>query len=334
MASGRRADLCWCGMRTSQPGLVGIVRDFLAAHRLMQDLFARHRRGTLHFEDLRELVGDDERSVLFRLKERCHAAFRNSRDVSDQALHREALFDLAVGSLFHEAMKLREDFYQREVYGPRVRALRSRASGDASELFEEFDRLLEGVSTRLEEGLRESEALLGQTVTQLKLLLGAHRDDGAVARYLLENTDRVQDAFGASLEALLTTTYGSTATAFQIAGISYLESGYYDSAALALEESSKRDSERALLSPLLEYARGMDAYLKRDYDRSLTALAAWACSRDVRDPARLRLARDAVACIVRLAEGEQRSRLVSDATALLTRLGSEGALRSGSRPPG
>ena len=42
------------------------------------------------------------------------------------------------------AMKLREDFYQQEVYGPRVRALESRASGDARELFEEFDRLLAG----------------------------------------------------------------------------------------------------------------------------------------------------------------------------------------------
>src|SRR5512134_359120 len=98
-------------------------------------------------------------------------------------------------------MKLREDFYQQEVYGPRVRALESRASGDAPELFEEFDRLLEGVSKRLEEGLREAEALLGQTVAQLRLLLNAHRDDGAVARFLLENTDRVRDAFGDPFDA-------------------------------------------------------------------------------------------------------------------------------------
>jgi len=315
-------------MRTAQPGLVGIVRDFLAAHRLMQDLFERHRKGTLRFEDLRDLVGDDERSVLFRLKERCHAAFRNSREVSDQALHREALFDLAVGSLFHEAMKLREDFYQQEVYGPRVRALESRASGDARELFEEFGRLLAGVARRLEDGLREAEALLEQTVAQLRLLLSAHRDDGPVARFLLENTDRVRNAFGDPFDALLTAIYGSTAAAFQIAGISYLESGYYHSAALALEESSKRDGERSLLAPLLDYARGMDAYLQRDYERSLTSLSAWSTSRDAQDPARLRLARDAIACIVRLAEGEQRARLVADASALLTRLGSAAAPRA------
>jgi hypothetical protein len=294
----------------------------------MQELFARHRNKTLRFEDLRDLVGDDERSVLFRLKERCHAAFRNSRETSDQALHREALFDLAVGSLFHEAMKLREDFYQREIYGPRVRALRSRASGDASALFDEFDRLLEGVSTRLEDGLRESEALLGQTVAQLRLLLGAHRDDGTVARFLLENRERVRTAFGIPFEALLTAIYGSEAAAFQVAGISYLESGYFDSAAAALAEAEKRDGADSQLTPLLDYARGMDAYLKRDSDGSLTALAAWSTSRDAHDPARLRLARDAVACIVRLSDGDQRPRLVTDANTLLSRLGPERALAS------
>ena len=52
------------------------------------------------------------------------------------ARRREVLFDLAVGSLFHEAMKFRENFYQREVYGPRVRALRdaARAEGAAAVL--------------------------------------------------------------------------------------------------------------------------------------------------------------------------------------------------------
>lgn len=309
-------------MRAVESGLVHIVRDFLAAHRLMQDLFARHRDGLLRFEDLRELVGDDERSVLFRLKERCHAAFRNSREASGIALQREALFDLAVGSLFHEAMKLRENFYQREVYGPRVRALRSRAGGDAPELFEEFDRLLGGVSARLEEGLRETEALLAQTVEQLRLLLAVHRTDGTVARFLLENAASVEAAFESPIDLLLSETYGSTTTAYALVGSSYLESGYYASAVDALEQAGKRDAECPELGPLLAYARGMDAYLKRDYEASLAELSSWASSRDATVPARLRLVRDAVACIARLAEGDDREKIVADSGALLARLGS------------
>ena len=75
-------------------------------------------------------------------------------------MHREALFDLAVGSLFHEAMKLRENLYQREVYGPRVRALRSDAGEENEALFDEFEKMLGAVAQRLDEGLRESETLL------------------------------------------------------------------------------------------------------------------------------------------------------------------------------
>src|SRR5262245_34917222 len=226
----RRTDVCCAGMRGTRPGLVQIVRDFLAADRLLRELFARQRAGTLRFEDLRELVGDDEHSVLFRLKERCHTAFRRASDGDGVALAREALFDLAVGSLFHEAMKLRENFYQREVYGPRVRALRTRAGTDAVELFEEFDRLLAGVSARLEEGLREVQTLLAQTVEQLRLLLSVQRGDGAVARFLIENTERVTETFGSTPDALLTELYGSTAEAYRLAGTSYLESGYYAAA--------------------------------------------------------------------------------------------------------
>lgn len=307
-------------MPTAEPGLVHIVRDFLAAHRLMQDLFSRHRSGLLRFEDLRELVGDDDRSVLFRLKERCHAAFRNSREASGLTLQREALFDLAVGSLFHEAMKLRENFYQREVYGPRVRALRSRAGGEAPELFEEFDRLLDGVAARLDEGLRESEVLLARTVEQLRLLLSVHRTDGAVARFLIENGSAVEAAFQSPIDGLLSETYGSRSAALALTGSSYLDSGYYASAIAALEQAEPQCAQPEL-APLLAYARGMDAYLKRDYPASLASLSSWVESQDTGNPARLRLARDAVACIARLSEGDDRAQITADANALLARLG-------------
>ena len=56
--------------------LVDIVRDFIAAHRTTMRLFERFRAGELRFTELRELIGDDEGSVLFRLKERCHSLFR------------------------------------------------------------------------------------------------------------------------------------------------------------------------------------------------------------------------------------------------------------------
>ncbi|GAG25313.1 unnamed protein product, partial [marine sediment metagenome] len=106
------------------PGLVDIVRDFLVVDQAMRSLLERYRSGTLRFEEVRDGIAADEGSALFRLKERCHALFRLGKGAPHVARPREVLFDLAVGSLFHETMKVRENFYQREIYGPRVRALR------------------------------------------------------------------------------------------------------------------------------------------------------------------------------------------------------------------
>ncbi len=141
-------------MHSPDAGLVEIVREFLAAHELLGRLFGRLRSGELRFEELQELVGDSEDAVLFRLKERCHALFRPGMRAADLAMTRGALFDLAVGSLFHEAMKLRENFYQLAVYAPKVEALRVQAAPDAERLFQEFERIIAAARLRLEEALQ------------------------------------------------------------------------------------------------------------------------------------------------------------------------------------
>ncbi len=302
-------------------GLVDIVRDFLAAHQQMRAVFARHREGTLRFEDLVELVGGDERSELFRLKERCHALFRPEHGEQGLAMLRETIFDLAVGSLFHEAMKYRENVYQRDVYGPRVRALRSQAGEEAGSLFDEFEKILSAVAHRLEEGLYETESLLDQTANQLRSLLALHCDNGHVARYLVEHAELVEDVFGTPFDQLLAEVYGSPADGYETAGRSYLGSGYYDSALDAFEMALQRGGEAEPISRLCAYARGMAAYLARDYAKSVAELADWIeASEDDAPPQLARLARSAVSRMGQLVSGESRDQVTSQASKLLERL--------------
>jgi tetratricopeptide (TPR) repeat protein len=302
-------------------GLVEIVRDFVEAHQLWLRLVARYRKGELRFEQLKAFVGEDENSVLFRLKERCHAQFRGDREDLALSMHREALFDLAVGSLFHEAMKFRESLYQQEVYGPKVRALRSSAGKDAAvSLFVEFEKILSGVSRRLEEGLHEVEVLLEQTVEQLRVLLLLHRENGFVARFLMENVGVAEEIFGVSFDALLAELYGSPAEGYRTAGRSYLMSGYYGAAIHALEASSERGGDRAESERLSAYAFGMAAYLSREYAKSVEHLAKWAESPEDDPPELRRLAQDAVSRVGQLAEGEDRELIAAAADALLARL--------------
>jgi tetratricopeptide (TPR) repeat protein len=308
------------GMSAANPGLVDIGRDFLDAHQCVRELFARHRSGELRFEELEALVGEDGGSVLFRLKERCHANFRAKPGGPTRPMHREALFDLAVGSLFHEAMKFRENFYQREVYGPRVHALRSQAREGEAAIFEEFARIQEGVSARLEEGLVETEALLAQTLEQLRLLLAAHRGDPRVARFLVDHAPNLEAAFGRPFDEILTGLYGKPAIAYEIAGRSLIASGYYAEAIRHLEAARERGGNATALQRLTSYALGMEAYLARDYEKTVAQLGEWAREGAADPPELAQLARDAVKRIGQLAEGGNRERVAKDAAALLERL--------------
>ncbi|MGE4606109.1 MAG: hypothetical protein AAEJ52_05145, partial [Myxococcota bacterium] len=154
-------------MASPQTSMVDILREFLEAQELLNQLADRFERDELSFAELQEFVGDDDGRVLFRLKEKCHALFRPEAGGAQPSRVREVLFELAVGSLFHEAMKFREDFYQREVYGPRVRKLRTDAGTEGDDLFRQFERLLSAVSARLGEGLVQTQTLMEQSWKQL-----------------------------------------------------------------------------------------------------------------------------------------------------------------------
>jgi hypothetical protein len=301
--------------------LVEIVRTFLAAQQTMKRLFALYRSGELRFAQLQELIGDDEDSVLFRLKERSHARFRPRDAESATSMRREALFDLAVGSLFHEAMKFRESFYQREIYGPRVRALRADSSEEADELFREFEKILATVSERLAEGLQETETLIEQTGNQLRVLLAERPDNGFVVRHLIENRERVEDVFATPLDTLLAEIEGAAATGFEVAGRSYLDSGFYRDAERAFEAAIERGERAEDFDRLPQYARGMAAYLAGDYLECVAQLDEWFDGRGENEADLTDIARVAVSKIDQLAEGEDRERVTAAAAALVERLG-------------
>jgi len=301
-------------------GLVEITREFLLAYRRTCEIAALHRSGELSFEDVRGWVGDDESSALYRLKERCHGLFRNDESPAG-TMEREALFDLTVGALFHEAMRFRENLYQREVYGPRVGKLAG-TSSDALELIREFKKIVAGASVRLDEALQETEALLEQTRRQFQGLLTAHAEDGLVARYLIENAGYVVLVFEGGVESIFEAVHGDVATGWALAARSYLESGHFADAARLFAEVRQRGGDRADWARLQDYAAAMDAYLQGDYPSAVERLAAWLDQAPPADEAPYaELALDAVSHLGRLTEGEERERVGAEAERLAERLG-------------
>jgi len=307
-------------MATVSADLVDIVRDYVTAYGAMSRLFVRFRTGDLPFEELDQIISDHERSILFRLKEKCHALFRRKAAESVDTTDREALFDLTVGSLFHEAMKFRESYYQREIYEPRFRALHPETAGDAGEFFMELEKILAGVSDRLDEGLQETEILIIQTGQQLRELLAEHPDNDMALRYLVEHPQVVENVFGSSLEELLAELVGTASGGFERAARSYLESGFYDRAVSTFERAIASGADPGVIEPALEYSRGMTAYLVGDYAACVAALDRWCESSPDPADALVRIARAVVSKLDQLVEGKGRRKIAGAAASLLDRL--------------
>lgn len=270
-------------MESAQADLVEIVRDFVSVHQQLGQLFTRFREGSLEFEEARDLVADSDSSLLFRFKERVHHLFR-SEDLSSPGRRGGVLFDLAVGSLFHEALKFRENFYQLEVYGPKVRSLRLEANDDGDELLREFEKILSAASERLQESLTESETLLEQMRNVLTSLLADRAGGpgiGLVARYVIENRADVEAVYPEGLVALLTQIHGDVAAGYMRATHSYLGSGRFGQAVVLITEALPMlrdcgaDGASLELRHLREYARGMQAFLDGDYGPCVEALTMW-----------------------------------------------------------
>ncbi len=252
-----------------------LLREYLTAHAELGAIFAQYTDDKIPFAAIRVLVGDDDRSVLYRLKEKSHALFR-SHGIATKAVRREALFDLAVGSLFHETMKLRETLYQREVYAPRVASLREAADDESDALFVEFDRILDKSVSRLGEVVSEVRALLAQTRDQLRRLLVERFQDRVVTRCLLSRREQVDATFPEGFLGLLEAIHGDSITGLIEGARALLDSAYFIEAQVALEEAGQSSSApRADLEQLRLYAKGMQAFLNGDYDTSLGELETW-----------------------------------------------------------
>ncbi len=255
--------------------LVQLLREFLTAYTALFEVFADYPERGVRFDSIRVLAGDDERSALYRLKEKSHTLFR-SDEFSTASVRREALFDLAVGSLFHEVMKLRELLYQREVYAPRVESLRRVSDAESEALFAEFERIFQRSEARSGEVISEVRILLAQSRDQVRELLIERASVGPVTRCLLSFRKQVDAVFPEGFAGLLEVMHGDTASGLVVAARSLLESAYFIEAAKTLREAEREYGKKGLDSDaLLRYAEGMQAVLDEEYGLCVASLESW-----------------------------------------------------------
>jgi hypothetical protein len=292
---------------------VALLQEFLAAASGLSALFDGLGGEPLSFARVAHVVGDDEGSALYRLKQRSHALFRSESLVS-ASVRQEALFDLTVGSLFHEALKLRETLYQREVYLPRLASLREASGDEEDAILGEFERLLARSGGRLDESVSEVRILLAQTREQFRRLLVERAGSEGVTRALLGRRDEVDHVFAEGFEGLLEAMHGDLVSGLVKAAHGLLESAYFVEAARTLREAASRSEEpRAEIMQLQHFSEGMQNFLEGDYSASLTELEAWVdLGGHIEEPGLAKRAAAGLGRVGRLVENDDGSAAVVD----------------------
>ncbi len=250
--------------------IVTIVYSFLQAIRIFRQMENRYKAGSLQFSDLANFVDDRGQSFLFTLKTACHNLFR--QNISSPT-EREQIFDLTVGSIFHLAMKLREDLYQIQFYGPKYRELGGKTPLNPGQeaLVSKFKEVFSRADESLKEGMEEVALLMEDSFRQLKDLLEEYRENGLLLRFLLEEKKLVEDTLGEKgVERVFRFLYGpDESEPYRLAGESYFQSGFYSQAIRALFQALEKKPEDDPLRFKIYLSQGLEQFYAFNLDEAL-----------------------------------------------------------------
>lgn len=212
-----------------------VVLSFAGAKVSFAEQFAEYcDSGNMSFAWLDEFV----EHTVYTLKEDCHFLFRkaNQHQPTEQ-ISGESLFDITVGSIFHELMKIKEAVYQLEYYAPLYSAMEKAADRPGAPPYERaFLEACRKIIARAREGLPSDldsvEELFGDAADNLKMTLGKHRANRLLARMIVDEEELMKKCFGVDdIDVLLAEIYGGKLEEAHLAAArDYLEGGWYEKA--------------------------------------------------------------------------------------------------------
>jgi hypothetical protein len=224
-----------------------------------------HKKGQLTFLAVDDFVDDRGKSCLYRLKQMCHDLFRNTVE----AAYKEKFYDITVGYIFHEAMKLRECIYQLEYYKPEYGLLvgSPELTSGENKVIREFEILIKRAEKRLAEGLKEVKTLITELVGHVKDLIRMYRNNYLLPRFILENEKDFIAIYGKNgYHNLLDSMYEhGRITLIYKAALSYLESEYYQIARGLFRKVVKLDPTSLSARFLYLYTSAFNCYFRNRY---------------------------------------------------------------------
>jgi len=246
---------------------VDLIKESICVYTKCMDCRALFRNKTLNFAKIDDFVDDKGNSCLFKLKEMCHVLYRNSVE----AHYKEKLYDITVGYIFHEAMKLRESLYQLEFYRPNSYKVTEKLVDSELKIVREIEHLMKKTEKRLTEGFKEMRLLMKELVGQLSGLIMLYKDNYLIPRFVLKNEKMLISIYGKKgFRSIINELYhdGKPLLLYKAAE-SYLESEYYDIARRLFKKVSIIDRQDKSAEFFYMYASAFYFYFRNRFTRTL-----------------------------------------------------------------
>jgi len=240
--------------RDDQERVAEATLGFLRSRVRLDELIASSASsGAIPFAAINAFVEGD----LFALKEECHALFRKGQS-PEAEFSSGALFDILVGSLFHQMMKVKENTYQIERYAPMYGSLRRAMHGpnppEHAEVFlREGQRIISRARRALRDDFQHAVELFSEATAVLRHVIVENHDNPLLARTLIESSALLDAVYGPrALEKLLHDMYDRRpAAGYLLAAGDLYDGGWYDRARELCKEARELDPKNKQAAVLL-----------------------------------------------------------------------------------
>ena len=219
-----------------------VLRDFCQIASALETHFSEYdASGSVSFHFFDDILGrQNSKGLLWRLKDTSHLLFRNE-ERTDLSVLGEYL-DWALGYIFHECIKLKEDAYQHMNYKPRFRQLRQSQdlTPEEQHIGTELYAVITQTSESIEREVRRVRFILFHCKRMFILYLPLHRENPLLARFLYAQNDLLRSVFKGYADELLEAVYtDGMHRMYDLAAQSLEEGGWTAEAAAARALAAK-----------------------------------------------------------------------------------------------
>jgi hypothetical protein len=215
-----------------------LLKEFHGSYSSFLLLYDRYLVSSeVSFAEIEQLVGSESRKgPLWRLKDTCHRLWRQV-DVQEEINGR--LLDWVMGSLFHEAMKIKENAYIIQHYRPLAEKMTCPPDdGERIVCGMEFERLILRTADESSRQMENLSLMLGRANYLLRLLMREQSHNVILLRYLIENEQVVIQLWSESLRELFQDMFsGAPEHGYCAAARSYLTDHWQEQALTAYAQA-------------------------------------------------------------------------------------------------